>query len=136
MQEGQEDLCGDCRLKFMKKLMVIILGLSLLTTGCGVNTSNGKGEKIGQIVKISKQGLFNKTWEAQLIRGGMSGGNGSFGTIPFNFTIENEKDAEKVQALMENQTEVKISYRIEGIYSAMRSESQGHFLEKIEPVKK
>ncbi len=61
--------------KFLTVLLVLI-SLSGLS-GCGFSTSPGSGDKIGQIVKISKQGLIVKTWEAQLIRGGMNGGSGS-----------------------------------------------------------
>lgn len=103
---------------------------------CGVNFSNGTGEKVGQIVKFSQQGWFNKTWEGQLIRGGMNGGSGAFGTVPFNFTIEDVNLANKVEQCMRDQTEVVVHYRIEGIYSPFRSESQGHFLASIEPAKK
>lgn len=100
------------------------------------NPSNGDGTKIGQVIKLSKQGMFNKTWEGQLIRGGLNGGNGGFGTQPFNFTIEGNELAAKVEGLMESNVEVKIQYNIAGIYSAFRSESSGHFLKTIEPLKK
>jgi hypothetical protein len=120
----------------MKLAFPAVLILALSFVGCGVNTSPGNGEKIGQIVKISKQGMMSHTWEAQLIRGGMNGGSGSFGTVPFDFTIENDADAEKATQFMQNQTEVVIHYRMEGIYSSFRTESDGHFLVSIEPAKK
>ena len=121
----------------MKKTL-ITLALAILTfgsfTGCGMQ-SPGEGSKIGQIVKLSKHGVFVKTWEAQLIRGGMNGGSGSFGTTPFNFTVENEKDVDKIREFMENQTEVVITYRTEGIYALTRSDSGGDFLITVKPAK-
>lgn len=111
-------------------LLTIIVG----GHGCA-NASHGNGEKIGQVVKLSKQGFVRATWEGQLIRGGMSGGSGTLGTVPFDFTVEGEELVKKVQAYMRDQTEVIISYRIEGLYSPFRSESGGHFLISIEPVK-
>ena len=117
-------------------LLLLLVGMISLATGCGVNTSPGSGEKIGQIVKLSNQGMLCGTWEGQLIRGGMSGGSGSFGTVPFDFTIEDEAMAKKAQEFMQNQTEVVIKYRMEGIYWTCRSESEGHFLVSIEPAPK
>ncbi|MBX4190358.1 hypothetical protein KW791_03645, partial [Candidatus Parcubacteria bacterium] len=75
-------------------------------------------------------------WEGQLIRGGMSGGSGTIGAQPFDFTIESDAMAEKAQEYMTNQTEVVIKYRMEGLYSVCRSDSSGHFLTSIEPAKK
>lgn len=117
----------------MKKLLILTLALSTLC-GCGLNTNNGKGEKVGQVVKLSKTGLIYKTWEGQLIRGGMSSGSGGFGVTPYDFTVEDDDMAKKVQECMENQTEVKIKYRIEGVYALSRSDSGGHFLVSIESV--
>lgn len=121
----------------MKKLSLLSLVLTigcLILPGCGFNCSPGTGSKVGQVVKISNQGLQAKTWEAQLIRGGLNGGSGTFGTTPFDFTIENNDQAKQVQEYMDKQTEVIITYRMEGIYSLWRTESEGHFLETIRPA--
>lgn len=104
-------------------------------TGCGANLNNGNGEKVGQVVKITKHGLFWKTWEAEMIRGGMSNGSGAFGTTPFDFTIEDDATAERVRLLMESQTEIVLHYRTEGIYWLKRSDSEGQFLNSIEAIK-
>lgn len=117
-------------------VVVAIIALLGLIGGCGVNASNGEGEKVGQVVKLSKQGFMRDTWEAQLIRGGMTGGSGSLGMTPFDFTIEDTKLVEKVKEYMRNQIEVTIKYRIEGVYSLFRTESGGYFLVSIEPVEK
>ena len=117
-------------------LAVMLVSANFFISGCGINGNPGTGEKIGSVVRVSQQGVIVKTWEGQLIRGGMSGGNGSFGTVPFDFTIENEEMAKKTQEYMENQTEVLIKYRTEFMYSLTRSDSGGDFLTSIEPVKK
>jgi len=118
------------------KAFIALLVLAAFFAGCGVNTHPGDGEKIGQIVKVSKEGVFVDTWEAQLIRGGLTGGSGAFGTVPFDFTIEDKALVKKVQELMQNQKEVIIKYRVEGIYSRFRSGSSGYFLVSIEPAAK
>ncbi len=118
-------------------ILCILAGAAIVggARGCA-NVSHGFGEKIGQVVKLSKQGFICDTWEGQLIRGGMSGGSGSFGTVPFDFTVEGEDLVKQVQGYMKDQTEVVIKYRIEGIYSPFRSESWGHFLISVEPATK
>lgn len=101
---------------------------------CTCNTQPGTGEKIGQVVKLSKVGIRCQTWEGQLIRGGMNGGSGSFGTVPFDFTIERESDAALVQHFMETQTEIRLRYRTDFLRSACASESDNHFFESAVPV--
>ena len=122
----------------MKHLpLVASLLILALTPGCGCNLHHpGKGQKIGQIVKLSYGGVINDTWEGQLIRGGLTDGSGTVGLAPFNFTIEDQKLIPIVEGYMSNQTEVVISYRTEGVYSMFRSDSDGNFLISIEPVTK
>lgn len=110
-----------------------VLLVSLLA-GCGVGNS-GDGEKIGQVVKVSRVGWFCKTWEGQLIRGGFTGGSGAMGTAPFDFTVDDEGLAKEVSQYMRDQTEVVVTYRQEAVYSLCRSESGGHFLQSIAPAK-
>lgn len=100
--------------------------------GCGVHTSPGSGQKVGQIVRLSKIGLLCETWEGELIRGGMTDGSGTVGTVPFHFTVENQALVEKALDCMTKQTEVVVFWQQEGVYSACRSESGGAFLTAIE----
>lgn len=122
----------------MKHLSTIVaLAVLALVPGCGCNIDHpGQGQKIGQVVKVSYGGVLRDTWEGQIIRGGLSGGSGSIGTAPFDFTVEDQKLVPILQGYMSNQTEVIITYRVEGIYSAFRSDSGGHFLLSVEPAKK
>lgn len=101
-----------------------------------INISPGNGEKVGQIVLLDHRGLFNQTWEGQLIRGGVTNGSEAFGMTPFNFTIEEPSLQAKVDQYRKGNTEVNITYRIEGICKPTRSESKCTFLTGIEPVKK
>lgn len=118
-------------------LIFVILAIGALSKGSmGMNIKHGDGEKVGQIVRLDKKGLFVKTWEAQLIRGGMTDGSGTIGSTPFDFTVENPDTVKRVMEYLRNQTEVSIKYNIEGVYSPFRSESRGNFLTSIEPAKK
>lgn len=116
------------------RIFVFVGLVVLIIAGWGVNCHPGTGQKIGQVVKLGEEGFLKVTCEGQLIRGGLIGGSGTFGTQPFDFTVESHAVAQVVAQCLSNQTEVLISYRVEGIYSAFRSGSQGHFLTSIEPL--
>lgn len=117
----------------MKRLLGVLM--FALFGACGVNTSPGDGEKVGQIVKLAKVGMMAKTWEAEIVRGGFQAGGGVNGQA-FDFTVENEADANRLRSFMEAQREVTIKYRSEGVWSSWRSESGGHFLVSIDTAVK
>lgn len=108
----------------MKKLLIAAL-MALSLTGC---IENGTGEKIGVITKIAKQGFFCPTWEAEIIRGGFSGGSGVNGAS-FHFTVNSDAEAKLITEAMEGQKEVKIHYRSE-VFTFCRTES-GHFMTEL-----
>ncbi len=92
----------------------------------------GAGDKVGTITRLNKRGVFCKTWEGEIIRGGLNTGSGVMGGA-FHFTIESEDLAKKVQHYMDTQQEVKIGFRSEGI-TFCRSDSNDYFLTSIEPL--
>lgn len=108
-----------------KALLVLVMCVSL--AGCW---ETGDGEKVGTIIKLSKQGGICKTWEAQMIRGGMNAGSGGFGIAPFDFTIEDERQLQAVQEAFDKQYEVRVHYKTEMAYWPCRSDS-GYFLQNI-----
>ena len=92
----------------MKKLIALSF-VCILLSACGHVT--GDGEKVGTIIKLSKEGVVFKTWEAEIIRGGMSNGSGGFSAKPFYFTIDDETMLPQVQSAFDSQKEVKIHYK-------------------------
>jgi hypothetical protein len=92
-------------------LMAILAVVVVFVGPCKTNFSHGTGTKVGQVVKLSKQGWLRDTWEGQIVRGGLNAGSGGFSTVPFDFTVESEDLAKRVDELMRQQTEVVISYR-------------------------
>lgn len=112
----------------MKKLSFLVLFLFL--TSCTFQSS-GKGSKIGRIVKISQEGIFFKTWEGELVRGGFTDGSGVMGTS-FFFTIEDDYLRDIALECMKNQNEVIITYEAEIFTSIFRSEkTTPHFVKNI-----
>lgn len=110
----------------MKPKMLLLLPI-LIVCGC---KDMGHGEKVGQIIKLNKQGFFYQTWEAEIIRGGLNNGSGASSTL-FNFTIEDPSLVPAVQAALDGQYEVKITYNME-FATWGRSDSGDHFLNRIE----
>lgn len=113
----------------LRKTIIALACVSLLS-GCW---ETEKGEKIGNIVKLSKEGMFIKTNEAELIRGGMNDGSGSFGK-PFHFTIEDEKLLITVQKALDEHKAVRVKYHKE-LATLWRCESNNYFLDDIEIIK-
>ncbi|MEQ1561274.1 MAG: hypothetical protein ABL899_00965 [Nitrospira sp.] len=115
----------------MKRVIgvVTVLLSSLPLTACW---DMGTGQKIGSITRLNKMGAFCKTWEGEIIRGGLNTGSGVVGQA-FHFTVESEDLAKEVERAMNNQQEVRISYRQEGV-TWCRSDSGDYFLTKIEPL--
>lgn len=113
---------------FVMKLVIIALSTMMLT-GCW---DMGGGEKIGSITRLQRTGVFCKTWEGEIIRGGLNSGSGVVGAA-FHFTVEDDGLAQQVQKAMEAMQEVKITYKKEGL-SFCRSDSENYFLTKIESL--
>ncbi len=109
----------------MNKLKLLLLCLTL--TGCSVSTP-ASGQKIGRIVKISEEGMFCKTCEGELVRGGFTDGSGSMGGV-FKFTITNNTMREIAYQAFEKQQEVILSYHRGCINSLWSSECPSpHFV--------
>lgn len=107
------------------------LGTLVLVAGCHI-ANPGEGQKIGQIVKVSKEGILAKTWEAQLVRGGVTDGSGTIGQA-WNFTIPDAALAKEAIRMMESQREVIVRYTQEGVCSMSRTETACVFAKAIVP---
>src|SRR4051812_47921698 len=81
------------------------LAITLALSGCFQDST---GEKVGGITRLSHDGFmpFCKTWEGEIIRGGLSNGSGVFGA-PFHFTVQGDELVQKVKQALESQKEVK-----------------------------
>ena len=113
-------------------LAICVLAATALLAGCGVNT--GRGEKVGTIIKLSQEGIFNKTWEAEIVRGGMNNGNGAFSTTPLHLTITDSDTVTKAQDAFDKQYEVKVKY-VSTLFAPWSSEHDNKFAVDIEPLR-
>jgi hypothetical protein len=108
------------------RLSALLLMIPLLS-GCWTTE---EGEKVGNIVKISREGAFVSTWEVTLIRGGMNDGSGAFGASS-QYTVENDKLAFKLQQLMGEKKQVTIKFHKEAFWHPWRTDSLGYFLDDV-----
>lgn len=108
-------------------LLAAVACLSM--TGCG---TKGTGEKVGIVTKLARTGFFCKTWEGQIIRGGFNSGSGAAGA-PFEFTVEDPKLLPIIQHALENQQEIKLTYR-EELMTFCRSDSDDNFVTSVQVI--
>jgi hypothetical protein len=81
--------------------------------------------------------MWIKTWEIEIVRGGMNGGSGSFSTTPLHATINDAGLLAKAQDALDKQYEVKVTYTDYFCYvSSMKSENDCVFITNIEPLRK
>ena len=93
----------------MKKLLLILFGVTVLMTSCTEQYS--KGERIGVITRFSQKGLFFKTWEANLnvTQTGMNTSGD-----PFSFSVDKDNEDDNVIKLLDSAAnygwKVKVAY--------------------------
>ena len=108
----------------MKKIMLSLGIVSILFTGC---YETGRGEKIGQVVKINEaSGFLCKTVEVEIVRGGFNSGSGVNGQS-LHFTVENNPGMVNTlkQAMLDG-SEVVVTFSKEFV-SICRSDSTNNF---------
>lgn len=108
-------------------LIALLWFLSLFFAGC--NTAPGTSTYRGTVVHIAKEGIFNKTWEITLIKGGLTDGSGAFAgskecTAP-------ERLVPLLEAAQKNGQEVSIRIRTPMVYWTLQSGSGGHFVMEV-----
>jgi hypothetical protein len=112
---------------------ITILAAALLAGLAAACTPIPNAQKNGTLVKLAKSGMINKTWEAEIVRGGSyTGGTGVQGA-PFDFTISDPALLPKVQDAFDNQREVRITYH-QSWPSFWSSDSGGNYLDSIEVI--
>jgi len=121
----------------MKNRYTIILSLAA-TFGLAGCIQDSSGEKAGSITRLSKDGWIPlcKTWEGEILRGGLNNGSGAFGAA-FHFTIDDSALMDEVKKALESQQEVKIHYHHEKfvLLGTCSSKSDGYFLDSIEVIR-
>lgn len=95
-------------MKTFAVVLVVMAIVMLAFTGCTHVVT--EGSKVGTVIKLSQQGIVCKTWEGELLRGGMQGGSGGFSTTPLHFTVNDSGLLKATQDALEGQYEVDVKY--------------------------
>lgn len=115
----------------MKKLLLLACA-ALLLQGCW---ETSKGTKVGIIVKCASEGILSKTYECELVRGGVSDGSGTLGKS-FHFTAEHSEMFSVLDDALNNQRQVRIKYHTELMAAPWRTETENAaFVDAVEVVK-
>lgn len=96
----------------MKKILFALTMLFALTA-CGPNYSNG--DRVGTVSKLSNKGLIFRSWEGQLIQGGMmnktdSEGKSSLVANTLEFNVQDPEVVKQLQDAMNTGKRVKLTY--------------------------
>lgn len=90
-----------------------ILAAVILPKGCGITImpNYSSGQRTGVVVKLSKKGIFYKTWEGQMNIGSMStDGNGVAVPTVFNFSVKDDAIAEEISRAAEEGKRITLVY--------------------------
>ena len=122
----------------MKRLAILCLLLPL--SGC---FDYSDGNRVGTVVKFSRKGVFCKTWEGELLVGGLkrvttssTDGNGnlhSSSSMALNvmeFTVEDLSLVKPIQDAMESGKPVRVEYNQE-LMTFCRSDGNSSFVKSI-----
>jgi prepilin-type N-terminal cleavage/methylation domain-containing protein len=122
-------------------VICVIFGALLFGSIRGCSGNFSEGSRVGQVTKLSKKGVSNKTWEGELNLGSMrnatdSEGRSTLSANVWEFTIPNDRQdlVDAVQAAMDKNLTVRIRYIEKGYSSPFEGDTRYRVVEVI-PVK-
>jgi hypothetical protein len=91
---------------------IVLVGATLLATMRGCNPDFSDGQRSGELRKISRKGIVNKSWEGQLLlsNGYVRNKDGSGGPDVWAFSVTDPDVAEKLNAMPDG-AKVTLTYR-------------------------
>lgn len=130
----------------LTELLIVLTILAILFSlvlggrgGCmiGCNDSYSEGERVGVVSKFSNKGWQYKTWEGELVLGGLtSGAKGQLEANVWQFTVpeEDEESRKVIQEAQRSQRPVVIRYKEWMIRPGCQTDS-GYMVQSVEFVK-
>ena len=92
----------------MKKLLLAVAATAFLSA-CGVLTYS-EGDRAGVVTKLSKKGVVCKTWEGELLMGGINQFAAPAANV-FHFSVVDENIVDDLKVVMEQQKPVRLTYK-------------------------
>jgi len=107
--------------------------------GCQNNYISSEGSRVGQVNKLSKKGIFWKTYESTLALQGLSSQGANLWDFSTDKQARNgenvEQLAQDIQKYLDSQELVKVTYKEPWAVWPWRAETR-YLIQKIEPVEK
>ena len=126
-------------MRWRKAFLIFITVFMLLIMAAvyvGFFYNYSTGERVGSIAKLSHKGKVIKTWEGQLITGGMAGNNNSDYRMPYwEFSVypgDDETRRELTKAMDEGYR-VKLTYEEKLFHISFRGDTK-YFITDVERV--
>ncbi len=98
--------------RFLRKLLLYVIGFGIGLLILANVTSYSKGERTGHIVKLEKKGLLFKTWEGSLDMSIFQGARPNKGNVEntlWTFTVSDDKIAQQIQDEMTYPGQIKVT---------------------------
>ncbi len=97
----------------MKNVLLLVTVLAVFGCACGRGYSDG--DRTGLVTKLSHKGMVLKSWEGELVMGGVrsspdSDGNTSVGANVWTFSVHDDNLVKPLQDAQQNGTPVVIHY--------------------------
>jgi len=125
----------------MNKFLKIFLIVAVIAVGVGTYVifyaNFSTGYRVGTVIKMTKRGVFIKTYEGQLHTGGLSSENGgSEASSMWDFSVkkENEDIRQQIENAVDNNSKVKLYYD-EKFYQWAFFGDTKYFVNKVEVIK-
>lgn len=112
-------------------LLILILTLMLN----GLNFEYSSGNRVGTITKFSKKGYVFKTWEGELMMGGLRPSGDGQSVVPnvFLFSVTDPAVCEQIDQAMTKGNRVKVHYQQVWVAGMAKGETS-YFIKKVEEV--
>lgn len=113
------------------KLKYFVVALMLFCVGCGRGLDYSDGSRQGTIVKFSKKGVFCKTWEGEMVLGGLRSSEGGAVANVWEFSVIDEKLVPLVQQAADSGERIKLSYH-QGLFTGVCISNSDYFVTSVE----
>ena len=110
----------------------IVVALVIGSNIFGCMESYSEGDRSGVVTKVSKKGIFVKTWECEMNLGGMVNGGEDSGMVAniWRFTVDDEDVLARIQEAQKARKPVTLEYRQWLVSPRFRTDS-GYIIRSI-----
>ena len=119
-------------------VVVVMVGvLGAVVAGIGLTVlSSSEGSRVGVVTKVSKRGIICKTWEAQMMVGAVTQGQGgSYTPEVWSFTPADDA-VQSVKDAMVSGQRVEIEYKQRPKILTLCKSDTGYFATAVKPTGK